>query len=642
MSHNFKEQALVINELTRRVAELEQRIAPKESSGREHAGEEERSHSIFNSVPMSIWEEDLSQLKQAIDNLKDQGVGDFRKFLEEHPDFVSQAIHLIRVTDVNEATLKLYRAESKEELLGSPDRARVPESMEAFKEELIAIAEEQKFFETEAVSMAMDGQLINVHVCISIPVEPSQFKRMFLVITDLSARKQAEEALRVSEGLFKAVFQSANDCIYIKDTQLRFTHVNPALARLVGRPAADLVGLTSQDLYGLQAGNHIAEVDRRVLEGESIEEEHTRPISGTLRTFHDIRVPLRDAAGGIVGICGISRDITERKWISPVMYVAERPYPSASMTAVLEKARLVASTESSVLLLGESGSGKDFVARYIHAHSRRSHGAFYQINCAALSHELAESELFGHEAGAFTGARGRKKGLLELAEGGTLLLNEIGELSQALQAKLLVFLETKSFTRLGGERTIHVDARLMAATHRDLRAEVAQGRFLLPLYYRLDVFTLWIPPLRDRFEDIPMLVEELLAKVARNLRLSDVPALDAHQMAALCRHSWPGNVRELRNMLERALILWTGGPLEVPLMMEEPPLSAVSEGVHFPDKLDLRRDREDFTLALCKEALRRAKGNRNDAAHLLGVSRFTFYRYLKKLQLDDCHVTENS
>ena len=163
-------------------------------------------------------------------------------------------------------------------------------------------------------------------------------------------------------------------------------------------------------------------------------------------------------------------------------------------------------------MLGESGSGKDFLATFIHRHSKRATGPFFAINCGALSTELAESELFGHEAGAFTDAKGRKLGLLELAEGGTLLLNEIGELPLDLQVKLLTFLDSKSFTRVGGQKAIKTDARIMAATNRNLEKEVLGGRFRADLYYRLNVFSITTPPLRDRKEDVPIIVEELLLR----------------------------------------------------------------------------------------------------------------------------------
>ncbi len=201
-------------------------------------------------------------------------------------------------------------------------------------------------------------------------------------------------------------------------------------------------------------------------------------------------------------------------------------YPSEATRSTLQKALKAAAGTGSVLLLGESGTGKDYLARFIHNHSSRADGPFFAINCAAVSPELAESELFGHESGAFTGARGRKRGLLELAQQGTLLLNEVGELLPALQAKLLTFLDTRSFTRVGGEVNVSVDARLIAATNRDLEKEVSEGRFRNDLFYRLNVLSIRVPALRERIEDIPILAREIIALLVAEMDLSYTPEID--------------------------------------------------------------------------------------------------------------------
>ena len=229
----------------------------------------------------------------------------------------------------------------------------------------------------------------------------------------------------------------------------------------------------------------------------------------------------------------------------------------------MREASSAAASDGTVLLQGESGSGKDYLARWIHDHSKRALGPYFSLNCAAISRELAESELFGHERGAFTGAHGRKRGLLELAEGGTLLLNEIGELPLSLQSKLLTFLDTRSFLRVGGEKPINVNARIISATNRSLDDEVEEGRFLSALFYRINVFGITVPPLRDRIEDIPVLMEEIMSRLAVELQLTHLPYVDPAFAIALTRYDWPGNVRELRNALERALMLSDGHELEL-------------------------------------------------------------------------------
>jgi len=299
------------------------------------------------------------------------------------------------------------------------------------------------------------------------------------------------------------------------------------------------------------------------------------------------------------------------------------------MTETMELADQAAVTDSIVLLLGESGSGKDYLARWIHEHSRRSGSPFLTINCAAVPQDLAESELFGHESGAFTGARSRKKGLLELAEGGTLLLNEIAELSPSLQSKLLVFLDSRSFLRLGGQTTVRVDARILAATHKTLEAEVEAGRFSKPLFYRLNVVPIRVPALRERIEDIPRLSRELIAKVAEEMNLSRIPALDPESMKSLTWYTWPGNVRELRNVLEKGLILWHSGKLKLSVPRPDLEVDERSFQMSLPPGKSLRELSREFVRLVCVEAIRRSGGNRTAAARSLGLSRDSLYRHLR-------------
>jgi PAS domain S-box-containing protein len=458
-------------------------------------------------------------------------------------------------------------------------------------------------------------------------------------IRDVTRLKHAEEALQGTEERYRAIFEADPDCVFMKDRDLRFTAVNPAMEKLFGLPASRIIGRKAEDLYGVEAARRITGWDLRVLQGESIEEEHTRPYKEQMFTFLDVRVPIRDGKGSIVGICGICRDITERKKTVPGPPPGDSSYPSKAMSATMELVNQIAATDGTVLLQGESGTGKDYLARWIHDHSPRSGSPFFSVNCAALPRELAESELFGHEAAAFTGARGRKKGLLELAEGGTLLLNEIGELPTALQAKLLAFLDSKSFLRVGGQIFVHVDARLIAATHRDLNVEVSEGRFLEPLFYRLNVFPVRVPPLRERLEDIPVLCKGLMARIALDIQLSEIPVLDSADFRALSDYTWPGNVRELRNVLERSLMLWTGGPFELALQTQERAEEEWSFRTNFTPGRTLRDLYEELIYSLCVEALRRSGGNRREAARILGISRDSLYRYIDRFGLRSDNLT---
>jgi DNA-binding NtrC family response regulator len=310
------------------------------------------------------------------------------------------------------------------------------------------------------------------------------------------------------------------------------------------------------------------------------------------------------------------------------------------MKAALHEASVAAATDSIVLLQGESGSGKDYLARWIHDHSRRAPGPYLAVNCAAISKELAESELFGHERGSFTGAHGRKRGLLEMAEGGTLLLNEIGELTLSLQSKLLTFLDTRSFFRVGGEKSITVNARIIAATNRSLETEVVEGRFLSPLLYRLNVFAIHVPPLRDRIADIPVLLEEIMSSLAVELQRTPLPAIDPATVIALSRYDWPGNVRELRNVLERSLILSDGQDLNIALPSIDASQQGWSHVFGFPVPERTLHDVTDEVIkSMCLEALRRSEGNKRRAARVLGISRDTLYRYMKRFGIEGDNPT---
>jgi len=453
---------------------------------------------------------------------------------------------------------------------------------------------------------------------------------------EISQRRKAEEELRGSELRFRTIFESAPNSMYLKDHSGRYTLVNSRMERLLGLPASKIVGRTDAEIFGRAAGEHLREVDSRVLRGEIIEEEHTRPVGGAKLTFLDIKVPLRSSDGSVVGICGTSHDVTDRRRFQQATDQDEYEYPSQAMRTTLAIAERVAITNSTVLLLGESGSGKDYLARYIHDHSNRSDGPFFSINSAALPPTLAESELFGHESGSFTGAARRKRGLVELAEGGTLFLNEIAELTLPLQTKLLTFLDTKSFRRIGSEKTLTADVRFIAATNKDLEAEVAAGRFRQDLYFRLDVFTIRIPPLRQRSEDIPLLVQQLLSEIVKEMQISETPTVDASTMEKMIHYTWPGNVRELRNFLEKTLIVSRAGRFDV----TDTGFYRLEQGRRHSRSGDLDQGsfREVVTKLkrrLIEDALRRSNGKRHEAARLLGISRHALKRQMKTLGFDD-------
>jgi two-component system, NtrC family, response regulator AtoC len=486
----------------------------------------------------------------------------------------------------------------------------------------------------ELVGCKKDGERFNAHLRLTRLLSFGTTSVVGLW-EDISVLKKAEGALRESEQRFRAIFEGAQDIIFLKDKSFRYEQVNPAFGDLFGKAPEDILGLKYEDLFGVEGADYEKDLDTRVLEGQTIEEERSLDINGVPMRFNEIRVPLRDAEGVVIGLCGITRDITERRELELEPPPTLEGIRSKVMQHTLQLALKAATRDAVVLLLGESGSGKDYLARYIHEHSVRSGGPYFSINCAALPPELAESELFGHERGAFTGAQSRKRGLLELAEGGTLLLNEIGDLSLPLQAKLLTFLDTKSFTRVGGEKEIFINARLMFATNKDLEEDVREGRFRQDLFYRINVVTITVPPLRDRIDDIQNLAEEIISEIVKELQLTRIPHIDPASKLALTGYDWPGNIRELRNVLERSLMLSEGESLRLTLPALTASAQAWSITSTFPlAGRTLHSVTEEVIESLCVEAMRRAGANRRKAARLLGVSRDSLYRYLKRFGLE--------
>jgi DNA-binding NtrC family response regulator len=298
-----------------------------------------------------------------------------------------------------------------------------------------------------------------------------------------------------------------------------------------------------------------------------------------------------------------------------------------SMQEVLELAARVAPLDTTVLVYGESGTGKEFIVRMIHDQSPRAGGPFISINCAALTETLLESELFGHARGAFTGAVREKTGLFEAASNGTLFLDEIGEVAPTIQAKLLRALQEREIRRVGAERTIKVNARVVAATNRDLRAAVEAGTFREDLYFRLGAFVITVPPLRERREDIPALVHDFVRRAAARVK-RDVETVSPEAMTGLMNYHWPGNVRELEHAIERAVIVARGTNIRV---RELPPeVWQKSRQQSTGDTLDLQvQERE-----MIERALRRFRGNRREAADALKISTVTLWRKMKRYGID--------
>jgi DNA-binding NtrC family response regulator len=302
---------------------------------------------------------------------------------------------------------------------------------------------------------------------------------------------------------------------------------------------------------------------------------------------------------------------------------------SIALEKTIKQARAVAATSATVLLMGENGTGKELLARAIHEESTRAHEPFIAVSCAALPESLIESELFGHEKGAFTGAVQARKGRFELADGGTLFLDEISELTSAVQVKLLRVLQERAFERVGGTKTIEVDIRLIAACNCDLEKQVENGRFRRDLYYRLNVVPLVLPPLRERREDLPLLAAHFVAKASEKHGRTQ-PELNQALIEALLEYNWPGNVRELENVIERLVILTTGALLGIEFLPENMQRTLPKDAAA-ADETTL----EGATVALRRRmiaaALKSESGNKVAAARRLGISRSYLHRLITEL-----------
>ncbi len=303
---------------------------------------------------------------------------------------------------------------------------------------------------------------------------------------------------------------------------------------------------------------------------------------------------------------------------------------SGPMQEIFATIMRVAPTRATVLLAGESGVGKDLIARAIHFHSPRRDRPLVKINCTAIPENLMESELFGFEKGAFTGAQNSKPGKFEQADTGTVFLDEIGDVPASIQVKLLRVLQEREFERLGSNVTRHIDVRVVAATNQDLRAALEQGTFREDLYYRLNVVPMNIPPLRERKEDIPFLAEHFIRKLGPDTG-NRVESITDEAIAKLMAYYWPGNVRELENVIERSLVMCSGSRLDAPdIRLEMAPRSRVQSDRFLPEGLSL----DEYEQEIIREALRRAEGNKSQAARLLGLTRNALRYRLSQMGLE--------
>ena len=437
---------------------------------------------------------------------------------------------------------------------------------------------------------------------------------------------------QVEPGSILSIITALNEGIIALDPDLRILTMNPAAEAILARSRWDLAGTPVCDLFGdptcpqdilaetLRAGAPIIDFQTTVRMGGD------RSGYVLLRT-----APLKHRDGSDLGIALILGDVTEvttlRQQLTRQDGHGNLVGRDVKMRELFDLIHDVAASEASVLIRGESGTGKELVAKAVHDASGRRAGPFIQVNCSALSENLLESELFGHVKGAYTGAVADRRGRFEEAQGGTIFLDEIGDVSPVVQVKLLRVLQERTIEKVGDNRAIPVDVRVVSATNRDLETLLATGRMREDFFYRIKVVSLTIPPLRDRREDIPLLVSHFLELIAAREGRHSPPPVSGGAMKALMNHSWPGNVRELENALEHAMVLSRG---ETILASHLPPELSAGTRRRRLAEVPLHSQQE---MELIADALERAGWNRSRAARRLGIDRSTLWRKIREYGL---------
>ncbi len=478
--------------------------------------------------------------------------------------------------------------------------------------------------------------------------------RVTAVVTnvhDITEIKQLEMELKDSEERFRAFMENIPGGIYIKDENDVHLYSNQFAAGVVGMKPEKVIGSRTRDLHPPEIADRLVELDRKVLSENiaRLTDEYSYEVKGGTRWHRDIKYPIKLESGKKL-LGGIAFDITEIKQKEQKLRDAyndieqlklkleqENIYlreeievnykheeiigKSKPVMEMLSRAEQVAKTEATVLILGETGTGKELLARSIHKLSPRQHRQMVKVNCAALPPTLIESELFGREKGAFTGAMTRQIGRFEISDGSTIFLDEIGELPLDVQAKLLRVLQEGQFERLGNPQTISVNVRFIASTNRDLARAARKGNFREDLYYRLNVFPITVPPLRDRIEDIPLLVWTFTKEFEKSMGKT-IEKIPQRSVEALQQYPWPGNIRELRNVIENAMIMSKDKTLKL--------MPPVDQSLNVVKDLKLEVVERNHIIDVLEKTSWRVSGERG-AAKLLGLKPTTLESRMKKL-----------
>lgn len=576
----------------------------------------------------------------------------FEKLFEASPDAIVVTDAEGRIISTNTQAEQLF-GYGRQELIGREVEILIPER---FRQ---AHPDHRRVYKAHASVRPMgaglelygrrkEGNEFPVDIMLS-PMETAEGRVVISVIRDISDRKKAQEAVRRSEAQFRALFEFSPDAIIASDQEGHITEVNARVESMFGYQRGELVG-QSIDILVPERFRHTHPSHRK----EYASAARVRPMGAGLELYGrrkdgsefpaDIMLGPVETKGGRI-VLSVIRDLTEKREAEEALrrselqkrYLEEELNTEArfeeiigesmGLKRVLKLVETVSATDVTVLILGETGTGKEVIARAIHQLSPRNRHVMVKLNCAAIPAGLLESELFGHERGAFTGAIDRKIGRLELAHEGTLFLDEIGDLPLELQPKILRALQEKEFERLGSNKPIPVNVRLVAATNRDLGKMVAEGQFRSDLYYRLRVFPILLPPLRERREDIPLLVRYFVDRHARKL-YKKIETIPEETMRALTRWDWPGNIRELENFIERAVILTKGPVLRPPVNELEMP-----EKTGSVQNSSLEATEREHILRVLRETKGKIGGS-DGAAARLGLIRTTLNSKMKKLGIE--------
>ena len=440
----------------------------------------------------------------------------------------------------------------------------------------------------------------------------------------------------------QAIINSMGDGVFTIGMDSRIRSFSRRLEEMTGWREGDLLGRDCSEILLVSSpenGLSEARFATGLKEGMEIRDQRYEVLTSNGDSVPVLLStnPLKDSGNELVGVMGIVRDLRELEGLKREL---EDRYSFSNiigtghgMQEIFELIERISDTNTNVLIQGESGTGKELVARALHFHSPRKDKPFLKINCAALPDPLLESELFGYEKGAFTGATRRKPGKFKLADGGTIFLDEVGETTGAFQAKLLRVVQDLEFEPLGGTEVEKVDVRILAATNKNLKEEVAAGRFREDLYYRLCVVPVFLPPLRDRREDIPILIDHFLEKVVKKYPSKKIqkPVISPPALSLMMDYDWPGNVRELENAVERAFVCSTTEMIDtsaLPREIREPSLSIP----RFERTTDVGPSVDWDLVARIQESLSQCKGNKTLAAKKLGISRTTLWRRLQEME----------